>query len=857
MKKGLSFTIVFVSFYLAIFNFAPVAFAATNIYYSVGQSTADLITGTPTVTVSSTTGLATFTTAQTDNIGVGDRVTIGNMIVYIASKSSSTAWFVVTATGTLPMATTTATVTSIKHEYTSLASAIAGAGNSSHANTTDLVGSNYILNLPCYGDYMAMISVVGVDTATVNVTGYTTGASNFIKIYTPVSPVTEVNYRQRHNGKVANIFTYMLNPSTSGNALTVQQAYTLIEGLDIYDYGGSGVNASAISLQSGSDYSQIASNLIHEEVAGNNGTAIMATGSPIQGLKIYNNLLYKLYNGVFDARATTTPIYLYNNTVIQATSGFDVGSGAIVAINNMSQNCSDGFAGTYYASSTNNLSDLSSDAPGTNPKNSTVVSFSDALNKDYSLSPSDTQAKNAGVNLSTDANLVFNTDIDGQTRSSSQGWDIGADEAATAIYYSVGQNTSDHKTGSPTVTISSSTGLAIFSVAQTGTTTGVGDVITYGANKCYITAKASTTAWYCATATGTPPVATTSATVTSIAHAFNSLSSAIAGASGTSYLNTTDLSASNYQLNLPCYYDTGPDAGNVNVGGYITGITNYIRIYAPTSITTEVNANQRHLGYWDAGKFSLQPSASYGTAGISVGVGHLRVDGLQFYKANGQGGGGISSQALIPTELYLSNNFIRGSNGGTWGADGLYVNIWWKYWAENIYIWNNMIIDWRNTSNNEGNGITLYSYGNMNILNNTVINCYNGLTWSGSNMFVKNNLFQSTVTTFTGIAGIESYNITDQAAVLGGTGSKNSIVANFVNSAAKNYHLSAMDANVIDAATNLSADPAFAFSTDIDGESRGSTWDVGADEYVNTGVQKAQFRIRNNTMQLNGSFQIQ
>src|SRR3989344_4190111 len=46
-----------------------------------------------------------------------------------------------------------------------------------------------------------------------------------------------------------------------------------------------------------------------------------------------------------------------------------------------------------------------------------------------------------------------------------------------SVYYSVGQNTNDHKTGSPTMSISS--GVATFSVAQTATNMGVGDRVTY------------------------------------------------------------------------------------------------------------------------------------------------------------------------------------------------------------------------------------------------------------------------------------------------------------------------------------------------------------------------------------------
>jgi hypothetical protein len=64
-----------------------------------------------------------------------------------------------------------------------------------------------------------------------------------------------------------------------------------------------------------------------------------------------------------------------------------------------------------------------------------------SASNNYHLSSFDTAAKDAGVNLSGDVNLPFNTDIDGQTRSGT--WDIGADEyvvslSPVSIPYSIG-----------------------------------------------------------------------------------------------------------------------------------------------------------------------------------------------------------------------------------------------------------------------------------------------------------------------------------------------------------------------------------------------------------------------------------
>ncbi|KKQ38947.1 MAG: hypothetical protein US57_C0027G0002 [Candidatus Moranbacteria bacterium GW2011_GWC2_37_73] len=74
VSTGVRFFLAAAFFAIGFFAFSSQAHAATAIYYSIGQSAADLKTGTPTVTIAS--GVATFSAAQTGNIGVGDRKNI-------------------------------------------------------------------------------------------------------------------------------------------------------------------------------------------------------------------------------------------------------------------------------------------------------------------------------------------------------------------------------------------------------------------------------------------------------------------------------------------------------------------------------------------------------------------------------------------------------------------------------------------------------------------------------------------------------------------------------------------------------------------------------------------------------------
>ncbi|EKE19168.1 MAG: hypothetical protein ACD_9C00113G0001, partial [uncultured bacterium] len=458
-----------------------------GIFYSVGQSTSDLKTGTPTITIID--GAATFSEAQTGNIGVGDRVTYGNIdittfadqgggitrittsadhgfsqydyvtisgttsyngtyqitnvaatntfdivktyaaeaggaskfagnIAYISSKSSTSAWNVITPRGGRPTNRSSAyTVNSITHEYTTLAAAVAGASDANHLNTTSLTGGNYVLNVPCYYD-------TGADNTRVTISGYVTGENNYIKVYAPNNVVTEVNILQRHQGKWDD-GRYNLK-SDAGDILTGTSDYLKIEGLQI-DQMGNNAWYDGIIVGSSSTNVSIYGNIIRYSGTGDRANAIYSLNNSLASSKlyVYNNIMYGWVSGIAVGNFFDDSAFIYNNTIynnvscgINESNYYDV-----VAINNLSYNngsfdyCTTGTVAINYSNlSKNNLSEDSS-APGVNSKNSTTVSFVDVVNKDFHLSPADTSAKNAGADLSSDPNFAFTTDIDGQTRS--------------------------------------------------------------------------------------------------------------------------------------------------------------------------------------------------------------------------------------------------------------------------------------------------------------------------------------------------------------------------------------------------------------------------------------------------------
>ncbi len=461
--KQLSIALVLLFFVVA--PFVSAADAATPVYYSVGQNTDDHKTGTPTITISA--GVATFSTPQTaTNMGVGDRVSYnGGSIAYISAKISTSQWNLVTVIGGMPAAATSQTVDTITHEFTSLSAALAGASDVTHLNTANLVAGGYMLNIPCYYDS-------GPDTNRVTVIGYTTGPSNFIKIYTPSNILTEVNLSQRHQGMWTTNAYRMEISGGAARAITNSQDYLSIEGLQIGLLGDDqGADAWAISSYDITGV-KISSCIIKDEQTGtaaaHQGISLIAISTGKTGY-VWNNIVYgfKIGSGwgINVPAQLDASLYVYNNTVYDCNHGFDTfyETPGTILKNNIAQDCTAGFSPKNNILSDYNISDLS-DAPGAHSKNSAIVTFVNDASKNFHLSPLDTTARGAGTDLSSDSNLPFNDDIDGQTRIGL--WDIGADQSAVAIYtltYTAGAHGSI--TGTTPQTVNSGTsGTAVTAV---------------------------------------------------------------------------------------------------------------------------------------------------------------------------------------------------------------------------------------------------------------------------------------------------------------------------------------------------------------------------------------------------------
>ncbi|MFH1923163.1 MAG: hypothetical protein ABIP48_25150, partial [Planctomycetota bacterium] len=196
----------------------------------------NLNTQSRTVTISGNT--ATFSGAMPNNIGVGDVLQYQNgatyLLAFIHGRTSATTYTVYTSSGGTPTATTSAAV-SVYRAYTSLFSWEAQSENASinsgvrnFDTSTDLTaGDGMVMNVAAYASSTA-------DTAAVTIDGWTTSATNYIRIYTATS-TSEVGESQRHAG-VWDTGRYNLSISQAGggHALGIQEEYVRIEGIQIY-----------------------------------------------------------------------------------------------------------------------------------------------------------------------------------------------------------------------------------------------------------------------------------------------------------------------------------------------------------------------------------------------------------------------------------------------------------------------------------------------------------------------------------------------------------------------------------------------------------------------------------------------
>jgi len=267
------------------------------------------------------------------------------------------------------------------------------------------------------------------DTSYVDIDGWTTDETHYIKIWTDPSE----NYR--HDGKW-NTSKYRLDGTTAWNLFTIDEAYVKAEGIQVGL--SSSNNRRGINIgPNASGKIDVSYCIVKASVTLNSYGYGIRVGAPSGSIvRIWNNLVYDIVNSDGDGTGISSgsyEAYVYNNTVIDCGEYgiFCGGSNSVV------KNCLCKGNGTDFAAwgddwSTNSDYNASSDgtAPGANSRTNQTFTFVDEANDNFHLASNDAGAKDYGTDLSSDPNLAFSDDIDGETRSGT--WDIGADEYVAA-----------------------------------------------------------------------------------------------------------------------------------------------------------------------------------------------------------------------------------------------------------------------------------------------------------------------------------------------------------------------------------------------------------------------------------------
>lgn len=282
---------------------------------------------------------------------------------------------------------------------------------------------------------------------------------------------------------------------------------------------------------------------------------------------------------------------------------------------------------------------------------------------------------------------------------------------------------------------------------------------------------------------------------------------------------------------------SNPDTEGVTISGISTTSTN--------TLTITTTGSARHQGVYSTSYYRLEATSN----NISVMTSYTTVDGLQVYQTSP----GNSTSNIVDGSRYsvgnvFKNNVVKGANGRAQNGISVAQDSG-SFGPNGTKVYNNIIYNFKNTTYNNGTGISAAS-GNPTayLYNNTVYLCYTGIQGYSSASYpvtLKNNISYNNVT---------DYNTTSWGATSTNNLSKDttapalntyyvSKTLTFTNTTAgsEDFHLVSTDTDAIDKGVDLSG----TFTTDIDGTTRSGTWDIGADEYVASGPSIHTTILRN------------
>jgi hypothetical protein len=256
----------------------------------------------------------------------------------------------------------------------------------------------------------------------------------------------------------------------------------------------------------------------------------------------------------------------------------------------------------------------------------------------------------------------------------------------------------------------------------------------------------------------------------------------------------------------------------------------------PWDMTTSAANYIWIIGEQSPNHFSSSPTGKYDTNKYRIEVsntnvlynnipGHLRIEGIQIKLTRSSGDGYIGIKCSNANQNYndvdcrIFNNIVTmtGTKGNTIGINNRPAG----QSGASAKVWNNLVYDF-------GQCFATDLADTDEYYNNTAAGCTYGFVADALNTKVVNNLVTGATIGFVGtFAGTSNYNAEDDGNGAPGANSRSATTFTFVNAAAKDYHLQAGDGGAKDFGTNSVGG---LFTTDIDGQTRSGSWDIGADE---------------------------
>lgn len=241
----------------------------------------------------------------------------------------------------------------------------------------------------------------------------------------------------RHDGTYSTGNTYRIEDAT--RCLTQSTALSWrVEGLQ-FKVTGNNSFSSPVRLQGNGVERHFLDNILTFTLLTPLATfGLEVTGNKAQKMFIVNNIIYDVVDGSGMLLAGKDLFkYVYNNTVTDCKNGYDPiapqGGVDLIARNNIGNGntTADWVNPSRWTTADSNTSEDTS-APGTNARTNSGVLFNDESANDFRLAAADTEAKNAGADLSADLDYAFAVDLVGTARPQFTTWDRGAHESDTS-----------------------------------------------------------------------------------------------------------------------------------------------------------------------------------------------------------------------------------------------------------------------------------------------------------------------------------------------------------------------------------------------------------------------------------------